>query len=71
MLRSRYTKTIKKPYSKALIRLEFVTELVSFLVKKLTVNGIIGKTQGVSKASKPPKIPREKIRQREFDVMDI
>ena len=34
----------------------FVTAL---LVKNETVNGIIGKTQGVSKAIKPPKKPRK------------
>ena len=42
----------------------FVTpDFCSFppLVKKLTVSGIIGKTQGVSKANKPPKNPAIKI----------
>ena len=32
------------------------------LVKKLTVKGIIGKTQGVKSATNPPKKPRIKIR---------
>ena len=36
------------------------------LVKKLTVNGIIGKTQGVKSAIKPPKIPSKNIPQRDF-----
>ena len=31
------------------------------LVKNETVSGIIGKTQGVSKAIKPPKKPKKKI----------
>ena len=30
-------------------------------MKKLTVNGIIGNTHGVNKASKPPIKPRKKI----------
>ena len=33
-------------------------------VKKLTVKGIIGNTQGVNKANKPPPKPRTKIHQR-------
>ena len=33
-------------------------------VKKETVSGIIGKTQGVSKAIKPPNTPNKKIPQR-------
>ena len=32
-----------------------------FFVKKDTVNGIIGKTQGVSKAINPPSKPKIKI----------
>ena len=31
------------------------------LVKKLTVRGTIGKTQGVKRANKPPKKPSQKI----------
>jgi hypothetical protein len=31
------------------------------LVKKETVKGIIGNTQGVSKAIKPPKNPKRKM----------
>ena len=37
-----------------------------FFVKKLTVNGIIGNTQGVKRANKPPRKPRTKIFQRDF-----
>ena len=33
------------------------------LVKKLTVRGTIGKTQGVKRANKPPKKPSQKILQ--------
>ena len=47
----------------------FSLESPPFLVKKLTVNGIIGNTQGVSNASNPPKKPNPKILQSElFDV---
>jgi hypothetical protein len=35
--------------------------LLCCLVKKETVNGIMGKTQGVSKAMNPPNNPRIKI----------
>ena len=38
------------------------------LVKKLTVMGIIGKTQGVNKAINPPKNPNPKIRINETAV---
>ena len=34
---------------------------VDFLVKKVTVTGIIGKTQGVSNAIRPPSNPKKKI----------
>ena len=37
-----------------------------FLVKKLTVKGIIGKTQGVKSAKRPPKNPNPKIRHKEL-----
>ena len=39
-----YTKNIKNPYNMAL---EIPLSFSFFLVKKLTVNGIIGNTQGV------------------------
>ena len=51
--------TIKKPYNIALkmpLRL-----LCAPFVKKETVKGIIGKTQGVNKASNPPTKPKRKI----------
>ncbi len=44
---------IKTPYTKA-FRIPAALFLLC-LVKKLTVIGIIGKTQGVNKAAKPPK----------------
>ena len=43
---------IKKPY-KAAFPIP-ATFLLAFVVKKVTVKGIIGKTQGVSNAIKPP-----------------
>ena len=39
------------------------------LVKKLTVSGIIGNTQGVSRASSPPMKPRKKIRHMELPFL--
>ena len=53
-----YTKNIKNPYS---IALEIPLSLSFFLVKKLTVKGIIGNTQGVKRAKNPPKIPNKNI----------
>ena len=56
--------TIKKPYNIALkmpLRL-----LCAPFVKKETVKGIIGKTQGVNKASNPPTKPKRKILNREL-----
>ena len=44
ILKIMYTKNIKNPYS---IALEIPLSLSFFFVKKLTVNGIIGNTQGV------------------------
>ena len=41
-------------------------EFLAFLVKKLTVSGIIGKTHGVSSAKSPPRNPRPKIRHSVF-----
>ena len=41
--------------------LEIPLSFSFFFVKKLTVNGIIGNTQGVKRAKKPPKIPNKKI----------
>ena len=50
---------MKSPYKMALkIPLLFVGDC---FVKKETVNGIIGNTQGVSKASNPPIKPKKKI----------
>ena len=51
--------TIKTPYKIAL-KIPFFL-FSDCLVKKETVNGIIGKTQGVSKANKPPTKPKKKI----------
>ena len=49
---------MKKPYKMALyVPLPFSF----FLVKKLTVNGIIGNTHGVKRASNPPIRPKRKI----------
>ena len=56
--------TIKKPYNIALkmpLRL-----LCAPFVKKDTVKGIIGKTQGVNKASNPPTKPKRKILNKEL-----
>ena len=52
---------IKKPYNIALpvpLPLVFFSVL---LVKKETVNGTIGNTQGVRKANKPPTNPNKNI----------
>ena len=49
---------IKKPYKIAL-KTPFLRVLLC-LVKKETVSGIIGNTQGVSSAMKPPKKPKTK-----------
>ena len=50
---------MNRPYSTALeIPFFFVA---AFLVKKETVNGTIGKTQGVMKATSPPRNPSRKI----------
>ena len=38
----------------------------AFLVKKLTVSGIMGNTHGVSNAKSPPRNPKPKIRQSVF-----
>ena len=52
-------KIIDKPYKMAL--LIPLARVVLLLVKKLTVSGIIGNTQGVSNANNPPKKPRINI----------
>ena len=39
----------------------FLLAFPPFLVKKLTVKGIIGNTQGVKRANKPPRNPKPKI----------
>ena len=46
---------IKKPYKNAFVIPDFLE--LAFLVKKETVSGIIGNTQGVSNAINPPKKP--------------
>ena len=51
--KSRYITTIDKPYTAAWL-IAFL-RLLFFFKKKLTVRGIIGQTQGVRSASKPPK----------------
>ena len=39
------------------------------MVKKLTVSGIIGNTQGVSKARKPPNIPAKNIPRKDLSAV--
>ena len=58
-LSNRYIKNIKNPYINALV-IPFFLSLLLF-VKKLTVNGIIGNTQGVNNAIRPPKNPNTKM----------
>ncbi|MND81662.1 hypothetical protein D3C80_734660 [compost metagenome] len=41
------------------------------LVKKLTVNGIIGNIQGINKATKPNKKPSMKIPQVDADLISV
>ena len=66
MLKTRYTNTMKNPYKIALDTPFFSLGLPPFLVKKLTVSGIIGNTHGVSSANNPPKNPSPKIFQSEL-----
>ena len=54
-----YIRNINKPYKIALVIPFFLS--VDFLVKKVTVTGIMGKTQGVSNAINPPSKPRKKM----------
>ena len=54
-LKKRYIITINSPYS---IALNEELDCAVLFVKNETVSGIIGKTQGVSRANKPPKNPR-------------
>ncbi|MNQ80158.1 hypothetical protein D3C85_951240 [compost metagenome] len=54
---------IKKPYSAARPK---AFPFSDPLVKKLTVNGSMGKMQGISRAAKPPTKPAIKIPQRVF-----
>ncbi|MPN19539.1 hypothetical protein SDC9_166910 [bioreactor metagenome] len=59
-----YIRTIDKPYKIASrLPLAFFSDL---LRKKLTVMGMIGQTQGVNSARKPPANPARKISQREM-----
>ena len=55
------TITMKKPYKIALDTPPFSVPSPPFLVKKLTVKGIIGNTQGVKSANNPPRNPNPKI----------
>ena len=68
ILKIMYTKNIKNPYNMAL---EIPLSFSFFLVKKLTVNGIIGNTQGVKRAKNPPKIPNKKILNNELSLFSI
>ena len=61
---------IDKPYVTA-SRIPFLRSSFALLRKKLTVIGMIGHTQGVSKAMKPPKTPIKKILQRELLVLSL
>lgn len=54
-----YITIIESPYSKPFLNPDFLSLLP--LIKNETVNGIIGKTQGVNKATKPPKKPKRKV----------
>jgi hypothetical protein len=56
-----YINTMASPYRKASLRSRAL--LSERLRKKLTVIGMIGHTQGVNKARKPPKSPARKISQ--------
>ena len=55
---------INNPYSKALL-IPLALDPDCF-VKKLTVNGNIGKIQGINNAIKPPTKPAMKIPQSDF-----
>ena len=70
MLKITYTAKMKKPYNNAF---ETPDPLFCplFLVKKLTVKGIIGNTQGVSNANNPPKKPSPKIFHRDLPPLCI
>ena len=61
-------KNIKNPYSTELI-IPFLFSSLPF-VKKLTVNGIIGKTQGVSRAMRPPKNPSRNMVMKPFPATE-
>ena len=50
-------------------RIAFLRSFVRFR-KKLTVIGIIGQTQGVNKAIKPPKKPAKKMNNQEVSAAD-
>ena len=58
---------MKNPYKNALDMPAFLD--VAFLVKKETVSGIIGNTQGVSNAINPPRNPIKKRLHKLFDVL--
>ena len=50
-------------------RIAFLRSFVRFR-KKLTVIGIIGQTQGVNKAIKPPKKPAKKMNNQDVSAAD-
>src|SRR5688500_17954321 len=57
---------MQNPYNNALVTPRL--RLPDFLVKKETVSGIRGNTQGVTKAIKPPIKPNKKIEPKLFPV---
>ena len=64
-LNNKYMKKMKNPYKNAFVNPFFLSLLP--LVKKLTVSGIIGNSQGVSKAINPPMNPSKMI----FSMLDF
>src|SRR5690625_3121496 len=64
-LNSKYMAKINTPYIIALV-IPFLL-LSALLVKKETVSGIIGNTQGVSKAMNPPIKPKKNMVLNPFD----
>jgi hypothetical protein len=60
---------IKKPYKNALTIPDFLE--LAFLVKKETVSGIIGNTQGVSSAINPPKNPIKNKLDKLLDLVSL
>jgi hypothetical protein len=60
---------IKKPYKNAFLMPDFLE--LDFLVKKETVSGIIGNTQGVSNAINPPKKPIKNKLDKLLDLVSL